>query len=513
MTVGNRSPGGARGPLRAIVDHLPEALAVLDAQGRVTYANPAALRLLGAQIGVLRGESVTSLVHPDDRAVLELALREAARRPGPGPQREFRIASRGGGWLPVEARAVNLLDDPDVSGILVSVRAVAERAHLTRALRTLGEANLVLVGATEEPELLQRMCQTITETGEYLLAWVGMRLDDDARTVKPVAAAGVVGYLDEITVSWSADSPHGQGPTGRTIRDGRIHVLDDALNSPSYAPWREAAGHWGFRSSCVLPLHSHGEVIGSLSIYASEPGAFSPEAVALLEKLAAALSYGVERLRDGERLSHSLDATLSALASLIELRDPYTAGHQSRVGELTEALAATLGIDAQESRGIRIAAELHDIGKIMVPSEILTRPGLLGPEELALVRRHPQTGYDVLAGIEFPWPVAETVLQHHERLDGSGYPRGLTGEEILRGARVLAVADTVEAMTNHRPYRPGLGLDEALDTVRAGAGQLYDAEVVEACTSLLETGAFRFEPGRRDAWVLDRDRDNQQDLC
>jgi HD-GYP domain-containing protein (c-di-GMP phosphodiesterase class II) len=215
----------------------------------------------------------------------------------------------------------------------------------------------------------------------------------------------------------------------------------------------------------------------------------------------------VERLRDGQRLARSLDATLVALASLTEKRDPYTAGHQSRVAELAESIARTMGVPEHERRGLRIAADVHDIGKVVVPSEILTRPTVLGPEEMALVRLHPQAGYDVLASIDFPWPVATMVVQHHERMDGSGYPRGLTGDQVLPGARILAVADTVEAMTNHRPYRPGLGLEQALAAVQAGAGTLYDPEVVEACLTLLDEGAFRFSPGAPDLWVLQAPRD------
>jgi putative methionine-R-sulfoxide reductase with GAF domain len=374
--------------------------------------------------------------------------------------------------------------------------------RLSRALRTLGEANLVLVSARSEQELLARMCTTITETGGYLLAWVGMRLDDEARSVVPVTSAGAVGYLDEITVSWGATSSHGQGPTGRGIRTGTIQVLDDSLASPSYTPWREEARRWGFRASCVLPLRCHGDVVGALCIYSGETGAFGPDTVALLEKLAAALSYGIERLRDGERLERSLDATIVALAALAEMRDPYTAGHQCRVGLLAEALATTLGLPPEDTRGIRIAGDLHDIGKVVVPAEILTRPSRLGPEEIALVRLHPRAGHDVLAGIDFRWPVAQMVLQHHARLDGSGYPQRLRGNEILRGAQLLAVADTVEAMTNHRPYRPGLGLDQALACVRSGAGVTYAADVVEACISLFESDAFAFAAEEPDPWVI-----------
>lgn len=486
----------------AIVESTSDAIAVVSADGQVTYANPAALRLLGARITTLRGGSIADLVHPDDRAELASALEETFSRPGARPPRELRIVGEDGDWLPVELRVVNRLEDPAISGLLVTVRPVSDRVHLTRALRTLGEGNLVLVSAKDEEALLQRMCETVVATGGYLLAWVGMREHDPERTVTPVASAGDVGYLDHISVSWSP-APTGQGPTGRAIRSGAIQVVDDFRRDTAFAPWREVALARGFRTSCVLPLRHHGEVIGALNIYAGEPGAFGPDAVALLEKLSSALSYGLERLRDGRRLERSLDATLEALASLTEKRDPYTAGHMCRVGLLTAALGEEMGLGEQELRGMRIAADLHDVGKIVIPSEILTRPSRLGPEEYALVKLHSRAGHDVVQGIDFPWPVATMVVQHHERLDGSGYPDGLKGDQILLGARVIAVADTVEAMTNHRPYRPSLGLDVALETVRQGAGTLYDPDVVAACLSMFDRDGFRFAPTGPDPWVAD----------
>jgi len=490
---------------RAIVDSTGDAIAVVTASGSVRYANPAAQNLLGAAGGTLADANVIDFVHPDDRDRAASAFREILSRPGAGPEQQFRVRSHDE-WLPVEIRAVNMLDDEQVAGLLVTVHPVAERLHLTRALRTLGEGNLVLVSARDEPELLQGMCDAIAGAGNYLLAWVGLREYDDERSIRPVASAGAVDYLEEIRVSWG-DSATGQGPSGVAVRTGEIQVVDDFRSNLTYSPWREQALARGFRTSCVLPLRSHGEVIGILNIYAGEAGSFRPDAVALLEKLSSALSYGIERLRDGKRLSRSLDATLEALASLTEKRDPYTAGHMCRVGLLSAAIAEELGIDEQELRGIRIAADLHDVGKIVIPSEILSRPTQLNPQELALVQLHCRAGHDVLENIDFPWPVATMVVQHHERLDGSGYPQGLKGEQILLGSRILAVADTVEAMTNHRPYRPSLGLDQALSTVQAGAGTLFDPEVVTACLHMFTDHGFRFQNEAQDLWVSDARHD------
>lgn len=194
------------------------------------------------------------------------------------------------------------------------------------------------------------------------------------------------------------------------------------------------------------------------------------------------------------KVRRMFDDIVNALASTIELRDPYTSGHQRRVADLVAALGSELGLPSEEQDGLRIAALVHDVGKVVVPAEILSKPGQLSELEMYLVRAHPEAGFNVLRGIEFPWPVAEIVYQHHERLDGSGYPRGLNGDAILFGARVLAVADVVEAMSSHRPYRPALGIEAALAEIQTGKGRLYDPQVVDACVSLFRKG-FAFDEG------------------
>jgi len=172
------------------------------------------------------------------------------------------------------------------------------------------------------------------------------------------------------------------------------------------------------------------------------------------------------------------------------MRDPYTAGHERRVAEIAVAVGAELGFDARRQEGLRVAGYLHDIGKITIPSEILSKPGKLSPIEYQLIQGHPQASYDVLKAVEFPWPVAEIALQHHERMDRSGYPQGLKGEAILLEARILAVADVVEAMSSHRPYRPGLGIDKALAEIERGRGSAYDPKVADACLGLFRKKSY-----------------------
>ncbi len=189
------------------------------------------------------------------------------------------------------------------------------------------------------------------------------------------------------------------------------------------------------------------------------------------------------------KLQKTLEDTVRALSAMVELRDPYTAGHQNRVAGIAQAIAVEMNLPNDSVSGIRVASLLHDIGKIRVPSDILVKPSRLTNLEFELIKEHSYTGYELLKSIEFPWPVADIVLQHHERMDGSGYPQGLKQKDILLESRIIGVADVVEAMVFHRPYREALGLDAALDEIRKNKAILYDPEVVEACIRIfLEKG-------------------------
>jgi putative nucleotidyltransferase with HDIG domain len=192
------------------------------------------------------------------------------------------------------------------------------------------------------------------------------------------------------------------------------------------------------------------------------------------------------------QLQEALEGLIKVVALIVEYRDPYTAGHQRGVANLACAIAEEMGCPEEQVKGIRMAGMIHDLGKITVPSEILVKPGRLSDIEFSLIKIHPQAGYDILKGIDFPWPVARIVHQHHERMDGSGYPNGLKGEEILREARIMAVADVVEAMASHRPYRPALGVEKALEEISQKRKILYDAEAVEACLAIFKKDEFNF---------------------
>jgi PAS domain S-box-containing protein/putative nucleotidyltransferase with HDIG domain len=194
-----------------------------------------------------------------------------------------------------------------------------------------------------------------------------------------------------------------------------------------------------------------------------------------------------------DKLDKMLDAVIQTMALTVEMRDPYTAGHQNRVARLASAIAGEMGLAPEKLKGLFVIGAIHDIGKISVPSEILSKPGRITESEFSIIKEHPKTGYDILKGIDFPWPVAQAVLQHHERMNGAGYPGRLSGENIIIEARILAVADVVEAMASHRPYRPSLGIDKALEEISLKKGILYDAVAAEACLKLFREKKFSFD--------------------
>jgi HD-GYP domain-containing protein (c-di-GMP phosphodiesterase class II) len=193
-----------------------------------------------------------------------------------------------------------------------------------------------------------------------------------------------------------------------------------------------------------------------------------------------------------EDLKKIIGGTVMAIAMTVEKRDPYTSGHQQRVAELARAIGREMGLPQDRVEGLAIASAIHDIGKISLPAEILTKPSQLSSLEMSMIQAHSQAGYDILKNVQFPWPVAQIVLQHHERLNGTGYPQGLSGDGILKEARIVGVADVVETMSSHRPYRPSMGVDKALAEISAKKGVLYDPDAVEACLTLMGEKHFEF---------------------
>jgi PAS domain S-box-containing protein len=497
---------------RLLVEQAPDAILLYDAdQDRFIDANRASERLFGCgRIEIVQHgpQHFYTPEQPDGRSVAQ-SFAEHNERALAGAQitYERRICNALGQerlcqvtLVPLPSRNPRLLR---ASFIDITDRTEDERAlcRLNRTLRTLSRGNEALVRAACEPELLHEMCRVIVETGGYRMAWIGIAQHDAAKSVTPVASAGEVGdYLDNAKITW-ADEPRGHGMVGRTIRSGEPHTSQNLSTDPSMTPWRVEARKHDFACSVALPLKDdHSEVFGVLTMYAVETDAFDADELKLLQELANDLAFGIRSLREhaareasDKRWRASLVATVGAIANTVELRDPYTAGHQQRVARLAVAMARAMALPEHRIQGLYLAGIIHDVGKIDIPSDILNKPGKLSKLQYQLIQGHAEAGYNIVKGVDFPWPIAQMVLQHHERLDGSGYPQGIKGEAILPEARILAVADVVEAMMSHRPYRAALGIDDALAEIERGRGRLFDPEAVDACITLFRHKGFAFE--------------------
>jgi putative nucleotidyltransferase with HDIG domain len=485
-------------------------MAVDCSSGLVLEANPAAAALMDCDSREIAGRSLCDLFIPQERPRLDevlakgrlqnASLDEFHIRQGPTPSFPVLVstlATKGPDGVPILLCVLRRFDELE--------RQHHRLATLRWALNAHAEAALALVRAESSHGLLQAICDSITREFAYVLAWVGCAEEDEQKSVRVLAASGPAqSYLEGLSVTWDESSSTGQGPTGQAIRSGQLQIMEDSETSPFFAYWRERATGFGIYSSVTVPLVVEGLWRGALMVYAGYRQAFEPLAIEVFEDLAREISHGVQALHRKEllesetrrraqaqqKLTEAFASIVSALVAAVEARDPYTAGHQSRVAELACAIAGEMGWDETRITTLRMAAMVHDIGKISVPSRILIKPGRLTEEELELIRLHPETGYNILKDIPFEWPVAEIMRQHHEKRNGSGYPRALKEEEILPEARVLAVADIVEAMASDRPYRSAIPLAEVLSEIENQAGVLLDEEAVQACLRLFRKRGY-----------------------
>lgn len=399
----------------------------------------------------------------------------------------------------------------EVVGLIVIFEDITEQRRLSRdlhrhgwTLSALHRASEALVRAGDEQELLDGVCAALTHDDEYPLCWIGWAERDEAHTIRIAAAAGkAAGYVAGLRLSWGG-GPMGAGPAGTAIRESRVAVDNDAIASDAFTPWRQRAIDHDIAALISVPLCRQGLPVGVLCVYARTADSFGERERDLFQEFTRTLMFGIETRRTAIALSEAnrgrdrqerelrlaLEEALGAIGGVLEQRDPYTAGHQKHVAELAVAIGREMGLDGETLHALRLAATVHDLGKIEVPVEILTKPAQLSPAEFALVKRHPEVGYQLLKRIAFPWPIADIIRQHHELLDGSGYPFGLKGEQILPAARILTVADIVESISSDRPYRPALGLDHAVAEIGRMRGSKLDPMVVDACLSVLARGEF-----------------------
>lgn len=397
---------------------------------------------------------------------------------------------------------------PQIHQFLLELIDYTESNRLIRAAQAIKECQLAMQRDEHESVLMHDIVNIMIEIGHYRFAFIGLIQEDEAQTVQSVAHAGHEdGYLSQIRINLTEPKLR-NGPSGRAIQHRIPTIIRNTELDPTFAPWAVEALKRGYNSMISLPLlYLDQPVIGVMNLYAREVNAFDLQEVELLTQLVASLTFGLMMrrtqnalLKTTQILENTVEKmrrigaqTVGALAATVEFRDPYTAGHQRRVTQLAQAIAEEMNLGDDKSAEIAVAASLHDIGKVTVPNEILSKPGKISEIEMRMIRTHSQAGYDIIKDIEFTWPIAQTILQHHERLDGSGYPNGLKDQEILLTAKIIAVADVMEAMVSHRPYRPGLGLEVALNEIRSKRGIQYDESVVDACLSLFEKKHFSFD--------------------
>ena len=531
---------------REIFEFAPEAIYRVTREGKTLAINPAGAKLLGYDSP---GEAIAALndwggqvwFDPQERAAF-IGIVDHQGEASSGP-RQFRRKDGTPFWGIATGRKICGPDGKILhyQGFLKDItrQRVMELdlGAKVRELHVLSEMDNALLRAKTEEELLSEYCRIVVEAAGYRMAWVGFAEEGPEKRIIPVAHYGHEdGYLKLLNNTW-ADTVRGQGPTGRCIRTGEIAVAKDFAADPTTAPWHENAAKRGYMSCIAIPFRQFEGEMACLTAYGVRISRWSDEERRLMNQVASALGYGITTLRTAvtksqhqeslrasldqiilakaqyqetlrtsleqtiltkaqyqESLRASLEQTIEVIAETVDQRDPYTAGHQRRVAYLCVAIARKLGLSSERTQGLRLAASIHDLGKIGIPAEILVKPSRLTEIQYSLVKEHAQLGYEIVKNVQFPWPIAQMILQHHERLDGSGYPHGLKADEIFLESRILAVADVVEAMSSHRPYRPTRGIDAALDEVLSSSGTLYDPEAVQACVNLFRHEGYQLPP-------------------
>jgi PAS domain S-box-containing protein/putative nucleotidyltransferase with HDIG domain len=448
----------AAGPLAPI-------LWVRDLEGRVEFVDARGAAAIGRSADELHGRSWLELLHPDDVDVARHRLVVGRRDQHPyETQLRLRVGAEYH-WMnehgsPVFdsegslSRWAGTLTDVEVDRQWHELRQrqQSEATHTRALLDTLQDgAPIGILFVDREFRYLR--------VNDKIAALHGTT-DVDAHIGHTVA--------EVVPELWRQLEPH-----YRSVLATGVAVTNIELTGPT----AEDPGHPHSWLESIFPVRVDGEIVG----------------------LGVALIDITERKRVENALASLTETAVDAIAAAAEARDPYTAGHQRRVAELSVAIAKEMGIPPGEIEGVRFAAKIHDIGKLRTPSEILNKTGELSRTEMSLLREHAQAGYDIVQGIDFPWPVADMILQHHERLDGSGYPNHLVGEQILLGARIIAVADIVDAMSSHRPYRPSRGVTAALRHIEHERGARLDVDVVDVCIRLFRDRQFTFALGHQRA--------------
>ena len=440
---------------RTLVENASDIVFRTDNSGNFTFVNPAGIRITGYEKEEMMGKHYPTLIHPDMR---DEAMKFFGRQFVKGIQNtylEYPLLTKEGHKLWFGQNTQLIFEGDHVVGFQAVARDITDRKQAEESLRE-QEIKLSSIFRAAPVGIGMVINRVFQEANEMLCHMTGYNrkelLGKSARMLYPTQED--YDYVGQEKYRQISEKGTGTVETRWKRKDGT--VIDIILSSTRLDPDNLAKGVT-FTALDITDRKQAGE-----------------------------------ELRDAlVSLRKAFGATIQVLVSAVEIRDPYTSGHQIRSAGLARAIATEMGFTKERIDGIRMAGSIHDIGKLSIPAEILSKPTKLTNIEFSLIKEHSQSGYEMLKDVESPWPLAEIVYQHHERMDGSGYPRNLKGDDILMEARIMAVADVVESMASHRPYRPALGIDKSLEEIEKNKGTLYDNAVADACLRLFREKGFQ----------------------
>ena len=489
---------------RTLFQSASDPIFISDLEGRLLEVNDEASRLLGYTRDELLRLTVSDLVTPEYAAKRPELLKQL--QAADHLLFETELVTRDRRIIPAEtsSRLMNLQGRHAVLSITreITERKAAEEAQALNAVRLQALLDLHLLVEAPQAQILDFILDAVIRTMRSEYAFIGLM--DEAESIMTVRRWSKKAMEQCAMTNKPILYPvSGAGLWGECVSQKKAVLVND-YQAPHPSKKGLPEGHVPIQRLLAVPVLDGGRVVVAAAV-ANKGTDYTEDDMSAFISLMNKMWEIMRRQQLDEALKESLakvtevqGGTIEALATLSEVRDPYTAGHQRRVTRLACAVARELGLPADRVAGLRVIGLLHDMGKISVPAEILSKPGKLSDTEFAIIKSHAQAGYEIVKEIRFPWPVAEVILQHHERLDGSGYPKGLTSPDIILEARILAVADVVEAMASHRPYRPALGIPAALEEITQKKGVLYDPEVVDTCIKLFTEKGFQFDEKLRD---------------
>jgi len=512
---------------RLLAENITDVVFIQDMNLNLTYVSPSATQLFGYNVEEGLKLKMKDLMTPDSfkkamDSFQEKAVLAQAKEDVDIPLMEYEYVRKDGSTFWGELKVTFLRDSKGrpvgVQGVL---RDITKRKKTEQLMQALNKAAMAMEQAMTQEEVFTAVAEELialgfscaalsTDKSQKILYPQYLCYDANAmKAAEELVKIKVKDFSIPVEVADVFKEVVWQKKT--VFVENAEEVLRQSLPGPVRKFSEQIAKMLKVQKSIAAPLVVEDEVIALFSVQSDDLTRDDiPTIIAFATQMSAALRKAkllqelqkslAEQKRVKEDLQESLqklrktlEQTVHALASAIEMRDPYTAGHQRRVTKLACAIAKERGLTKEQIEGLRVSASIHDIGKINIALEILSKPDRLTELEFEMIKTHPQTGYEILKEIEFPWPVAEIVLQHHERMDGSGYPQGLSGKSILMEARILGVADVVEAMASHRPYRPAFGIDKALEEISKNKGVLYDPEFADACLKLFTEKGFKLE--------------------